>query len=105
MEGSYCLYVNGDDRHSTFDLTFRLSAHPDEVRQLPPVLSWDTDKKAINSITDQPRANKALVPTAKATLSPMLFASPTRQLVSTLIPAPAVGTALDVRRFHPTSLS
>lgn len=39
------------------------------------------------------RQNKALVPTAGAALSAMLYATPTRRLVSTLPSGPAVGTA------------
>ena len=38
-------------------------------------------------------ADKALVPTAGAALSSMLSVTPTRHSVSTLTPAPAVGTA------------
>ncbi len=41
----------------------------------------------------QPRANKALVPTAGADLSAMLSVTLTRLPVSTLTPAPAVDTA------------
>ena len=37
--------------------------------------------------------NKALVPTAGAALSSMFSVTPTRHPVSTLTPAPAVGTA------------
>ena len=40
-----------------------------------------------------PRANKALVPTAGAALSAMLSVALTRRAVSTVTPAPAVGTA------------
>ena len=39
------------------------------------------------------RANKALAPTAGAALSSMLSVTPIRHPVSTLTPAPAVGTA------------
>ncbi|MBL9117445.1 MAG: hypothetical protein JNJ83_20730 [Verrucomicrobiaceae bacterium] len=41
----------------------------------------------------QPRANKALVPTAGAALSAMLSVALTRHPVSERHPAPAVGTA------------
>ena len=41
----------------------------------------------------QPKANKALVPTTGAALSAMLSVTLTRHPVSTLTPAPAVGTA------------
>ncbi len=47
----------------------------------------------ISQTYDHPRANKALVPTAGAALSVMLSVTLTRYPVSTLIPAPAVGTA------------
>jgi hypothetical protein len=46
------------------------------------------------STTTQPtKANKTLVPTAGAGLSAMLPVTLTRYPVSTLTPAPAVGTA------------
>ncbi len=47
----------------------------------------------LSKIAGQTRANKALVPTAGAHLSPMLSVTSTRHSVSTLTPAPAVGTA------------
>ena len=47
----------------------------------------------MNQTHEPPRANKALVPTAGAALSAMLSVALTRHPVSTLTPAPAVGTA------------
>jgi hypothetical protein len=47
----------------------------------------------MTATTNNRRANKALVPTAGAALSAMLSVTLTRTPVSTLTPAPAVGTA------------
>lgn len=48
---------------------------------------------AAHHTTGQTKANKALVPTAGAAVSAMLSVALTRPPVSTLTPAPAVGTA------------
>ena len=52
-----------------------------------------TSTSDMNTTTEKPRANRALVPTAGAALSALFSAALTRHPVSTLTPALAVGTA------------
>jgi hypothetical protein len=57
------------------------------------MIPWSSLCRKAPSPTEPTKANKALVPTAGSALSSMLSVAPNRPPVSTLTPAPAVGTA------------
>jgi hypothetical protein len=57
------------------------------------MVPWSSLRKKAPPASTPTKANKALVPTAGAALSAMLSVTLTRPPVSTLTPAPAVGTA------------
>ena len=78
----------------TLKRILRLALGHPTLMQRPSTLSDATfSNMQHNSRHHQRRANEALVPTAGAALSPMLSVTLTRHPISTLTPAPAVGTA------------